>query len=586
MASLEIVAGMNAGQMYEIDDREVFVGRDSTCHVVLPYRTVSRAHCRILKLADGYYVEDLQSVNGTLVNGKKIDRRTPLANKDRIRIHDIVLAFLDADESRDSTITLRTPGLAIQPLQGGGGVTLALAPPPLPKVTHHHEEESRIVSTLDARTGTELRWEINAQLKLKAVLEITRNLGSTLDTDAVLPRILDSLFRIFPQTDRGYILQSDRVNTELVPKAIKHKSGETDTISPISSSVAARVMNERTAFLSGDAVNDERFEEMNGSIFEQQVRSVMCAPLMGPSHLPVGVIHVETSDVQRVFTQADLDVLVSVALLAGQAVDYASMHRSLLDLDRQRRDLAMAREVQLHFLPSRRPEVPGYRFYDFYKAAEEVAGDYYDYIELPDGRQAMVVGDVAGKGVTAALLMARLCSDVRYALLTAPSPAEAMRRLNEQLGNHGSDGAFVTMVLCVIDPRDHSLVIVNAGHCPPILRRKNSPEVVDLDPDGAGLPLGVNRAAHYDQFTMTLEPGDLVVCFTDGVNEAMNPSEQIYGMEAVREVIARSPHDVMYLSKALMADVRRFAEGRLQSDDICLLTFARVQDEPPSSVHE
>src|SRR5690606_6680614 len=145
------------------------------------------------------------------------------------------------------------------------------------------------------------------------------------------------------------------------------------------------------------------------------------------------------SDARHVFTQQDLDVLVSVALLAGQAVEYAQIHHSLLDLDRQKRDLAMAKEVQQHFLPARRPEVPHYHFYDFYRPAEQVAGDYFDYIERPDGRLAMVLGDVAGKGVTAALLMARLCSDVRYALLTSPAPAEALRRLNEEICSHRGD---------------------------------------------------------------------------------------------------------------------------------------------------
>jgi serine phosphatase RsbU (regulator of sigma subunit) len=432
----------------------------------------------------------------------------------------------------------------------------------------------RIVTSIDARSGAELRWELNAQTKLKAILEISQNLGSTLDTDAVLPRILESLFRIFPQSDRGYILQADVPGSELVPKAIKHKSGESDTISPISGTVAARVMSERAAFLSGDAPNDERLEEMNHSIFAQQVRSIMCAPLMGPTHNPLGVIHVETSDVRHVFTQADLDVLVSVAILAGQAVEYARMHHSLLEHDRQKRDLAMAKEVQTHFLPAQRPEVPGYSFFDFYRPAEEVAGDYYDYIELPDGRLAMVVADVAGKGVTAALLMARLCSDVRYTLITSPSPAEALRRLNEQMCAHRGDNAFVTMILCVLDPAAHTLTTVNAGHAPPLLRNA-ALEVVALDADSAGLPLGVNRAAHYDQCARELAAGDTVICFTDGVNEAMNMEDQIYGLESVCRLVARSPAEVTHVGQALVADVRAFSQGRLQSDDICLLCFGR-----------
>lgn len=581
MASLQIVSGLNAGQVYPLNEREVIVGRDVTCGIVLPYRTVSRAHARIIRMPEGYYIEDLQSVNGTAVNGKPIQRRTQLVHRDRIRVHDIVLAFIDEESIHEGgdTVQLDAPQLHNEPSHSGA-VATANRPAKTSRATSvaQHTKRAitdRIVTSIDARTGADTRLEINAHIKLRAVLEITQNLGSSLDTDAVLPKILESLFRIFPQTDRGYILQVDHATGELMPKAIKHRSGETDTISPISGTVAVRVMSERAAFISGDAINDDRLEEMNHSIFEQQVRSVMCAPLMGTSHVPVGVIHVETSDANHVFSQQDLDVLVSMAFLAGQAVDYARAHDQLLELDRKKRDLAMAQEVQLHFLPGRRPEVAGYKFFDYYRPADQVAGDYYDYIELPDGKLALVVGDVAGKGVSAALLMARLCSDVRYALLTSPNPAEALRRLNEQLCSQRGEGTFVTMVICLLDPVEHTVTVVSAGHGAPLLRKAATHEVETVDGDCAGLPLGVNRAAHYDQSVVHLEPGDVVVCFTDGVNEAMNNSDQTYGFDAVREVIARAPHDCQHVGQALVADVRGFSEGRLQSDDICMLCFGR-----------
>lgn len=577
MASLQIVSGLNAGQVYPLAEREVIVGRDVTCSIVLPYRTVSRAHARIMRMPDGYYIEDLQSVNGTAVNGKRIERRTRLVHRDRVRIHDIVLAFVDEEETDDSTVVTSPSPQTSESAASSPVATATIERPATVKKRTDKLLTERIVTSIDARSGADTRLEINAHVKLRAVLEITQNLGSTLDTDAVLPRILESLFRIFPQTDRGYILQIDHTTGELMPKAIKHRSGEADTISPISGTVAVRVMSERAAFLSGDAINDERLEEMNHSIFEQQVRSVMCAPLMGTSHTPVGVIHVETSDARHVFSQQDLDVLVSVAFLAGQAVDYAKMHDLLLELDRKKRDLAMAQEVQLHFLPGRKPEVEGYKFFDYYRPADQVAGDYYDYIELPEGKLALVVGDVAGKGVSAALLMARLCSDVRYALLTAPSPAEALRRLNEQLCTQRGEGAFVTMVICILDPVNHTVTVVSAGHGPPLVRIAASRSVESVDPECAGLPLGVFREAQYEQAVVTMAPGDVVVCFTDGVNEAMNNADQVYGFDAVREVIARAPTDCQHVGQALVADVRAFSEGRLQSDDICMLCFSRCE---------
>ncbi len=107
MASLQIISGPNTGQVYQLAEREVTVGRDVTCTIVLPYRTVSRTHARILRMPDGYYIEDLQSVNGTLVNGKRVERRCRLSHRDRIRIHDIVLGFVDEDETHDSTVIVR-----------------------------------------------------------------------------------------------------------------------------------------------------------------------------------------------------------------------------------------------------------------------------------------------------------------------------------------------------------------------------------------------------------------------------------------------------------------------------------------------
>ena len=141
-----------------------------------------------------------------------------------------------------------------------------------------------------------------------------------------------------------------------------------------------------------------------------------------------------------------------------------------LRLDRRERELATAREVQLHFLPQAAPEMPGYRFFEYYQAADDVGGDYFGYIPLNDGRLAIAMGDVSGKGVSAALFMARLCSEVRFSVATSNSPEEAMQRLNRELSDPLLDDRFVTFQLAVLDPQQHTLTIVSAGHMPPILR--------------------------------------------------------------------------------------------------------------------
>ena len=250
------------------------------------------------------------------------------------------------------------------------------------------------------------------------MLEINRNLGSSLDLDEVLPRILESLFRIFPQADRGYILLATDRDGELEARAIKDRrddAGEPITLNPVSHTIAQRVIQEGKAILSEDVAADTRFD-VSESVLDIPVRSVMCAPMIGPSRKPLGVIHIYTEDPSRQFGEADTEVLVGVAMLAGQAIEHAHSHAALLELDRRERELATARQVQLHFLPKHRPDVEGYDFFHYYHPADGVAGDYFDYIRLPDDRLAVTMADVAGKGMSAALLMARFCSDVRYCL--------------------------------------------------------------------------------------------------------------------------------------------------------------------------
>jgi serine phosphatase RsbU (regulator of sigma subunit) len=556
VATVTIVSGANVGRSYEIGDRELVVGRDSICDISLPMRTVSRRHARFGRDKQGFYVEDLGSVNGTFVNGQALEGRGRLAHLDRIRIGQNVFQFFEA-MADEQTVTIDVSELR----EARGGQRSE-------PVEEQHSSQ-HIVSSLDASSAGGERLELNPQAKLRAVLDISRSVGSSLDMDDVLPRILDSLFRIFPQTDHGYILQAPRVGAPLEPIAIKHRNSDSDTISPLGGPIVARVMTEGTAFLSSPQADED-------SVLSVAPTSVMCAPLMGPAKTPLGVIHLDTSNAGKPFDQNDLDVLVAVATMAGQAVEYARMHSDILELDRQKRDLATAQDVQLHFLPQKPPERAGYKFFDYYRAAATVAGDYYDYIRLPDGRLAIALGDVAGKGVPAALLMARLCSEVRYSLLTTTSAAEAANLLNAQLVGHLRSGRFITFILMVLDTQRHEVQIVNAGHSPPLLRARGSREVRAVASEEADIPLGISSEVKYKQVTLKLEPGSLLLCYTDGVNEALSQTDEVYGNERVRAVLTAAPDDAVHVGRALVADVRRFAGGRRQSDDICVISIGRT----------
>ena len=560
MATLTIVSGPNSGHVYEVTGDEAVLGRYPFCDIVLPSHSVSRQHARIMREAGGFFIEDLNSLNGTFVNGQRIGGRTRLHDQDRVHIYETMLCFHDGSH-------VEAPGTS-------PGI------PSAPHETPGTAEESAsaratlIVGAMDALA--EPRLDVGAEAKLRAVLEITRHLGRSTAVDEFLPRILDSLFTIFPQAERGYILLADKPGGSLSLRAAKQRRGDADsslTLGPISRSVAQRVMAEGEGILS---TNSAAAQATASALDDGDIQSQMSVPLTGPSGKPLGIIHISTIDPDRQFLEPDLEVLVSVATVAGQAVEHARAHEASLRLDRRERELATAREVQLHFLPQAAPELPGYRFFEYYQAADDVGGDYFGYIPLKDGRLAIAMGDVSGKGVSAALLMARLCSEVRFCVATSETPEEAMLRLNRELFDPLLDDRFVTFLLVVLDPREHSLTVVSAGHMPPIVRRGAEGEVQHVGHAEAGPPLGFDHQWSYDAAKVSLDAGDTVVMYTDGIREATSKADRIFGTPRICESVAAGPAEPAKLGRNLLDAVEQFAEGQSQSDDICLLCFSRV----------
>lgn len=326
MAIIKIITGAQSGQCFELGRSHTMLGRHSDCNIVLSSSEVSRVHARIVLERDGYYIEDLRSSNGTYVNSLRLSGRKRLQTGDRLEFGEFTAAFYNSaaeaqplPDDLDQTVRTDAPRLK-QALEPG--------------------RSSTVISTLDVMTGEDLRAAENSAAKLRAVLEITRSLGNSLSLDDILPKILDSLFKVFPQADRGYILLMEDGGTRLVPCAIKishQKPGDSVTIGPISSTIAKRVLSEGRAILSHDAANDQRFE-ISQSVIDMVIRSMICAPLIGPSRRALGIIHIDTQSPGQEFNEADLDVLVSAATLAAQAVENATMHTNLLELDRRRRE--------------------------------------------------------------------------------------------------------------------------------------------------------------------------------------------------------------------------------------------------------
>jgi serine phosphatase RsbU (regulator of sigma subunit) len=204
-------------------------------------------------------------------------------------------------------------------------------------------------------------------------------------------------------------------------------------------------------------------------------------------------------------------------------------------------------------------------------------------VSLPDGRVAVVLGDVAGKGVPAALLVAKLSSEVRFCLFTEPNPARAITKLNDQMLRGGLQDRFVTLSVLVLNPSIHELTVVSAGHLLPKLYRSNKGVLLDaVEQDATGLPLGVVPEYSYESRTVVLDPGDTVSIYTDGVTDALNAKDQMFGTDEVERYLSgddESPVDrgrPKRVGERLVNAVRRHAGGRPQNDDIAVVCFGRL----------
>jgi serine phosphatase RsbU (regulator of sigma subunit) len=532
----------DGSRSFPLRPRLTLIGREPGCDIAVSQNQISGRHAIIVNLGGSHFIEDLRSLNGTFVNGKRIEGRTPLKPGDRVEFPGLCVEFLEvASES-----TTAKPPVVFAPAS-----------------VHDSLPQSAVVSSL--AIGAPPRMGVAPEAKLRAMMEIADALGNTLELDKVLPRILESLFAIFPKATRGFIVLRDPVTGQLVPKAV-HLHGDTGSTPALSLTVIDHALSTGQAILTVDAGRDERFNASE-SIRALKLHSILCAPMVTQSGKVLGVIQIDTKDSTGIFSQEDLDVLLAASSQAARAIELARLHEEL-------RDLEAANRIQHSFLPECKPRVPGLAFFDHYSPARQVGGDYYDYIPLPGNRLAVALGDVAGKGIAAALMMARLSAAARFCLATTPSAAEAVGALNRDLARTFGDDRFATFLLAVIDTEKFDVTLVNAGHLPPLRYRPGQGPPVPIGGDLAGLPLaGIEFP--YEAMTLTLESGECLLFYTDGVTEARSPAGDLYGIDRLHALVQKTAGGVERVGEAVLADVQQFAAGRPQSDDLTLVCFGR-----------
>lgn len=416
---------------------------------------------------------------------------------------------------------------------------------------------------------------LSAEAKYRLLLDLSRKVRGTLDLGETLDRLLDSVRAIVEYDAAGiFVLNEDvfagHCRRELIAgvarRGYEERPAETDPMLSHGAGTTGHVIRTGESVVARDVRRDPRYVVGRASTLSE-----IAVPIT-VGELTIGALNRE-SDRCGAFDDDHLEVLRFFAEAAAVAIDKAMLHRSLLEKQQLEAQLRVAHQVQSRLLPQAPPSVDGYDVAAVYIPSWELAGDYYDSFRLAEGRLGMVIADVAGKGVPAALIMATFRALLRAQVASGAAIAEIAARLNRLLRDDGRPHGFVTCFLAELEPATGRLTYVNCGHVPPFLVGE---DVGEEELSEGGPVLGVFEKAAYVAREATLEPGQTLVLLTDGVSEARRPDGEELGAgrlrAAVREGSSRG-------AAAVAGEIVRLARGFTGStgfeDDFTLVLVAR-----------
>jgi len=567
MAILTSASDSVKKQTFRLQEGSVTIGRHPGCDLHINDGSVSRKHAMVDFRDDAYYVEDLDSRNGTFLNDAKIAGPAKLYDGAQVKICDVVFTFL----SNDAPKTRAPQSTAAAALVGNSRPSMLQTivlqdSPPI-------ENEGHVAQIEQSSHSSHRHQHVSAEQKLRTLIKVTQVLSESLERDEVLSRILDFLFEHFEEADRGFIILKTSDGT-LLPLGCKTRRPQDEEQIRISKTIVNQVMETRCPVISSDASSDDRFD-LSQSVMDFQIRSIMCAPLINSQDESIGVVQLDTLRSSIVFTEEDLELLATISMQASLTIQKADLFEEAKRSREMGQDLKLAHELQSRFLPQIPPKVEAYSFSSFYKPMQQVGGDYFDYIELDDDHLAVILADVVGHGIAAAMLMAKVSAESRFALATTKSASAAMERLNNKLTDMHLN-RFVTLVLCLLNTKTNTLEVVNAGHMPPVIRRHKTGELEELPLDDSGVPVGILPDFKYESSKVSIEPGDVVILYTDGLNEAMDvEGNQLTTERMLAEVHSSQAKTPSAINKVICDEVHRHMGIVNPIDDMCLVCFGR-----------
>ncbi len=517
------------------------MGRQPDNELVLRDTRVSRVQAQITAENGGHVLEDLGSRHGTFVNGEKIVRHS-----------------LKAGDQIDFGV----PN-SYRVIYAGEGATL-------------DELVERIEAPAPEQGGTR---ELH---HLGVLLDVARSLGSGLSLHDILVAVVDAAIQV-TNTERGVLLLANAA--EELETAVARNS-KRESLPPadlqVSMSVVKRVASSRRELIVTDTGEDGAATmDPNASMARLALRTVVAIPI---DKMPVieafdatiasrqsellGVLYLDSHSPAAAFSTIDRQVMRSLAHEAATVIENARLFASSRDKARLDHEIEIASEIQQRLLPKSLPNSPGLAVAGFTLACHSVGGDCFDVIELGGGRHGFFVGDVAGKGVSAALL-ATLLQGVFFTTASTDIPlASVFNRVNLYLSERSAQERYATVFYGVLE-ESGKFEYVNAGHVPPLIRRLSG---VAEGLTGGNMPVGLFAEAEYESAAVSMEPGEFLVIYSDGVSEAANPRRELFEEERLRRVLEEFKGETVdELAAAIREAVKTFSNGAPQSDDITML---------------
>ena len=493
---------------------------------------LSRQHVLFERQGSQWFASDLGSKNGTRLNGERLQGVRPIGPGDVIECGHLTIECLGAAEGTVVFVAEET----------SGGST----------------DISAINATMagPALAGSSRQFE--------TLVRAGRELVGHRPLEELFPLILDLALEAVGAA-RGAVLTVERGG--LLVKATRGDNFR------ISRSVRDRVLNDRESLLVRDTSLDQALHEQH-SIVEQHVRSLMAVPLQAGEKV-IGLIYVDTPDLVRAFTKEDLGLLTVLANVAAVRIENARLALVEEQEERMRRELQQAAEIQAGLLPSGAPVVAGLDLAGYNVACRTVGGDYYDFLRYDDGRLLVIVADVAGKGMPAALMVSSLQARVQILAGDQLEPAVFVKKLNEAVSRNCPGNRFITFFATLLDPATGELSYCNAGHNPPLIIRRSG--AVENLP-GTGMILGIFAKAAFEEGRNRLDPGDVLVMYSDGVTEAQPPDrDEEFGEERLGDLIVAHPAaSAAQLIETVNGQLSDWLAGGAVADDVTLVIVKRT----------